>query len=125
MQTARIRHDRRVIETAGAYFSSSKLLPYERRIIAVYASVYGSVARELGRIAAVLGRHEEADAHFDVALELHERIRAPYWIACTDLDRCDMLERRRGPGDDDRARELRGRAHEVARSLGYHTLVTR
>jgi hypothetical protein len=43
----------------------------------------GAVSFHLGRLAAVLGRHAEAGAHLARALTMHERQRAPHWIART------------------------------------------
>ena len=102
-----------------------RLLPYEGRIAAVYATCSGATARHLGRLATVLGREEEAEAHFEVAMALHERIRAPYWIACTQLDVRDLLVRREGPGDGARARELTERARRTAQERGYLGLLAR
>jgi hypothetical protein len=102
-----------------------RLLPYERRIAAVYATVSGAVARHLGRLASVLRRDIDAESHFRIALELHEQIRAPYWTACTHLDICDLLVRRQSPGDVPRARELADRARLTAQERGYLGLLAR
>jgi hypothetical protein len=91
----------------------------------VYATSSGAIARHLGRLAAVLERDSDADAHFGVALEIHERIGAPYWIACTQLDVRDLLVGRQGPGDHARAGELTERARHTARERGYLGLLAR
>jgi hypothetical protein len=102
-----------------------QMRPYEGRIAAAYATTAGATARVLGRLADALGRDVDAEAHFRVALELHERIRAPYWIARTQLDVCDLLVRRRAVGDIERARDLADRARHVARRHGYLGLLER
>jgi len=63
------------------------------------ATVAGSVARPLGRLATVLGRYDDAEAHFRLALELHTRLQAPYWTARTELDWANLLLARARPGD--------------------------
>jgi hypothetical protein len=102
-----------------------QMRPYGGRIAAAYATTSGATARVLGRLADALGHDVDAEAHFRVALELHERIRAPYWIACTQLDVCDLLARRRAVGDIERARDLADRARHVARRHGYLGLLER
>lgn len=102
-----------------------QLLPYERLVAAAYASVSGAVARHLGCLATELEHYDVAERHFGVALEIHERIRAPYWIASTQLDLQDMVARRGAPGDGGRARELGDHAREIARSRGYRSLELR
>jgi class 3 adenylate cyclase len=102
-----------------------RLLPYERQIAAVYATTSGAVARTLGCLAAVLGRYDDAEAHLAVALEMHEHIQAPYWIASTQLDRRDLVVRRGGPDAPARARELGERVEEIALERGYLGLAAR
>lgn len=101
------------------------LLPYERQVAAVYATTSGATARLLGCLASALDRYDDAEAHFAVALELHERIRSPYWIACTQLDLRDVLVRHDRPDAAARARRLDHRAGEIALERGYRGLSAR
>jgi class 3 adenylate cyclase len=58
------------------------LLPYAERNAALgNAHTYGSVAFALGRLAALLGREKEAEAHFEAALAVNRRNRNPLWAA--------------------------------------------
>jgi hypothetical protein len=57
----------------------------------------------LGMLATVLARLDDAEAHFVEAMEIHERVRAPYWIARTQLEHAGMLRSRGGPSDRPRA----------------------
>ena len=83
------------------------------------ASIQGAVALPLGTLATMLGRHEDAEDHFARALEIHERLAAPFFIALTRLERGRMLLSRRAPGDLTRARtEVQG-ALDLARRFGY------
>jgi hypothetical protein len=102
-----------------------QLLAHRGVVAAVYTATYGAIARHLGRLAAELGRHEEAELHLRLAIELHERMRAPYWIACAQLDLRDLFERRRAPGDLAEALELEARAHDIAREHSYQGLLAR
>ena len=45
----------------------------------------GAVARNLGVLAALMGRWADAEHHFEAALELNERFGAPPWVAQTQL----------------------------------------
>ena len=44
---------------------------------------HGSVARRLGLLAAVMSRWDDADRHFDGALEMHAKARARPFLART------------------------------------------
>ena len=101
------------------------LLPFVDRNIVVGRGGYwlGSVARYLALLAAVMGRYEEAEAHFDKALEMHRRMHATPWTARTRYDLARMLLRRDGFGDLERADELLAGALEIARDIGMTTLI--
>ncbi len=59
--------------------------PYAGRMIVVGqgATTHGAVSHHLGLLHAALGEQDEADRHFDAAEALHERARAPLWLAHT------------------------------------------
>jgi predicted ATPase/DNA-binding SARP family transcriptional activator len=65
------------------------LLPYEAAniVIGFAASCDGPVARLLGRLAAVTGKPSEAAGHFERALEMAERLRAPLLKARIEANR--------------------------------------
>jgi tetratricopeptide (TPR) repeat protein len=67
------------------------LLPYEavNVVIGFAASCDGPVARVLGRLAAVIGKPSEAAGHFDRALEMAERLRAPLLKARIEVNRAE------------------------------------
>ena len=51
------------------------------------------VARQLGKLAAVIGRQRDAASHFHRALEVHTQLKAPVLIAHTQLDHAEALGR--------------------------------
>ena len=77
------------------------LLPYaDRYVIAgILATCRGSVSWPLGVLATVLSRYDDAQRHFEAALEMNARIRARMWVAYTQYDYARMLVTRDGPGD--------------------------
>lgn len=82
------------------------------------AVCHGSVSRHLGLLTHVLGRWDEADAHFENALVANRAIGAPLLAAHTCRGWSDLL-RARGHGPDwDRALELLAEAESVYRRLG-------
>jgi class 3 adenylate cyclase len=96
------------------------------RLLAPYASrnatlgnvyTYGSVAYALGRLAAVLGRSGDAEAHFDAALAANRRIRATVWLAHTQCELARVLLTRNAAGDYARAQELIASARQTAEAL--------
>jgi DNA-binding SARP family transcriptional activator len=69
------------------------LAPYEDRIAISYPEVStGAVARNLGVLAAMIGRRDEARRHFAAAVALHRRIGARTWLARTERDASSLLE---------------------------------
>jgi class 3 adenylate cyclase/tetratricopeptide (TPR) repeat protein len=97
------------------------LQPHALRPITVGAHVsvfLGSAARSVGRLAAVLGRFEAAERHFEQALIDNTRWEARPALARTQLDYARMLFDRGGAGDGNRARELLDAALSTARKIG-------
>jgi DNA-binding SARP family transcriptional activator len=95
------------------------LLPYrELYSHAPVEAIFGSMARGLGVLATELGRFDEAEEHFDTALELERRMRAPPWLAHAQHDFARMLVARNGPGDQERASDLAAEAVRTYRQLG-------
>jgi hypothetical protein len=76
-------------------------------------------------LATTSGDFAEAERHFADAAATHERIPAPIWLACTQLEWGRMLLTRRHPGDPDRARDLLGRALDTARHRGLANIERR
>jgi hypothetical protein len=64
-----------------------ELAPYEHLVGFSSATVEGSVAGALARLAAMLGEPDEAVRFSAAAEALHRRWKAPYWIARTLVDR--------------------------------------
>jgi tetratricopeptide (TPR) repeat protein len=91
-----------------------QLLPWHDRVGFTGIAMTGSVAHYLGRLANLLGRYDEATAHFTEALSVHERIKAPFFIASTQLEWGRMLQ----TTESDRARELLTQARDLAATHG-------
>ena len=96
------------------------LLPYAERVIIVAHGVLsmGAAARSLGRLAATLGRVDDAERHFRTAIELDTRCGALPWLVRTQLGYADLLLSRDARGDAPRARSLLAEAHATAARLG-------
>jgi DNA-binding SARP family transcriptional activator len=98
-------------------------LPYAGRVAAdVYEGSAGAVDRALGVLAAMLGRHDEAVAHLEAAIELNEQTGARPWAAHARVDLAEILV---GHGDQARARTLLAEALAIARELGMTALENR
>jgi DNA-binding CsgD family transcriptional regulator len=93
------------------------MLPYAERNVAG-ASCPGVVAHHLGLLAATMGRREEAQAHYEAALQLNARMGARPALAHTQHAYAAMLLTGRGRSDLPRARELLERALAVYDELG-------
>ena len=95
------------------------LEPYADRNVAIgwASTAYGSASRHLGLLAGVLGRREQAVAHFEDALAMNERMRARPWVARTQVELARVL-----PRDDERAGELLAAGGAEAERLGMPRL---
>ena len=99
------------------------LLPYVDRCAVLAPWVgRGAVSRSLGGLATLLSRYDEAERHFEKALEINARIRARIWIAHTQHDYARMLIAREAPGDREKAAALAGPALATAREVGMKPL---
>jgi DNA-binding SARP family transcriptional activator/tetratricopeptide (TPR) repeat protein len=99
------------------------LSPFADRCVVVFALLgSGSVSRSLGLLATTLSRFEDAERHFEQALEMSTQIRSPLWIAHTQHDYAHMLLLRDHRGDHDKALQLLHHALTAAESLGLAAL---
>jgi tetratricopeptide (TPR) repeat protein len=97
----------------------SILLPYDHLYAqAPVEASFGSVARGLGVLATRLRHFEDAERHFETALEIEQRMRARPWLAHAQHDMARMLVARNGPGDQERASDLVAEAVRTYRQLG-------
>lgn len=81
------------------------------------AGWHGSVARHLGLLGHALGRWDEAESHFRMALEANARAAAPVLVAHTRRDYSALLRVRGGPADWELAIDLLSEAAAVYRRL--------
>jgi tetratricopeptide (TPR) repeat protein len=77
----------------------------------------GAIARLFGGLTALVGRFDEAERYFDAALQENERLGATAWLARTRFAFARVLERRGGPGDAARVRDLDAQAAETFGAL--------
>lgn len=92
-----------------------RLTPFPHLMQMVGIVAAPGVALALGRLAVVLGRDDEADSFFARALEIHERLEAPFFIALTKVSWAAALTARDRP----RAAVLAQQALEVAQTYGF------
>ena len=98
------------------------VLPYADRVAISYPEIStGSVARYLGLLAALMERWDDAERHFEDALECNERIGARSWLAHTRRTYAAMRLARGAAGDDEAARELLGDAVAAYEELGMRS----
>jgi eukaryotic-like serine/threonine-protein kinase len=84
------------------------MLPYADRNITIgwYEVSYGAAARYLGKLAAMLGRLDDAERHFEHAIQIHQALGAPAWQAHAYHEYAATLLERGGAGDRERAAVL-------------------
>ncbi len=102
-----------------AYELYELLSPYHEQVPFIGTLGFFPASLSLGGLATVIGRYDEAEAHFVEATELTARGRMDFFAARTDLDLGRILALRGRPGDLDGAREHLDRALGAAVSRGY------
>ena len=102
-----------------------RLLPWADLFACNGTTAEGPVRHYLGGLAALLGRFDEAEAHFTRAAEFNDRCGGKFMAARTDLWWGRMLAERGGDGDADRARDLLTGARDLAAAEGYPTVERR
>lgn len=113
--------DLELLEGARAVYV--RLLPWGDQVASVGVTTEGPVATVLGSLAALLGDFDSAEGHFLKALEICDRLGAPYWSLRTRLRLADTLERRGGPADaPTRAAVLNDAEADAARHGLMHLL---
>ena len=97
-----------------------RLAPLAGRVLVVGTGHYsaGAADQYLGLLAGVLERWDDAVVHLERAVELNRTVGALAHLARTELRLAEVLTRRAGPGDLDRAAELSASAEARAGSLG-------
>ena len=102
------------------------LRPYAHRNASTAGAVsFGSASLVLGQLAAFLGRHADAESHFEDALAFNLRTRQRVWTARTRFHYAEMLLTQGAPADVERARDLARIALADARELGMSALASR
>jgi tetratricopeptide (TPR) repeat protein len=111
-------------DTRRAEILYELLLPFADRAVVLGRGVIcvGSLARTLGLLATVLGRWNDADAHFRLADEVNRRMGAVPLVAWNQANWAQMLLIRGENGDTERARSLLAAAAATADDLGLHGL---
>lgn len=91
----------------------------DRHVVAGgYSASLGSSERYLGQMAALLGRYDQAERHFEAGHRLHQQLGAPAWLARGWHDHGRMLVLSGTRDGRHRARELLARARETFASIG-------
>jgi tetratricopeptide (TPR) repeat protein len=105
----------------------ASLLPFREQAVTVPAFTLccGAAARYLGLLASALGDWSAAEAHFEYALQMNERLKARPWLAHTRHEFSVMLSARHRRGDQARAADLLAAATAAAKELKMFALLER
>ena len=100
------------------------LRPYQDIVVVVPIATVccGANARYLGMLASAMGDWSAAEAHFEAALAMDERLHAWPWLAHTKHEFALMLCERDRPGDRGRADALLAEAAASAERFGMGAL---
>jgi hypothetical protein len=101
-----------------------KLFPWSGQAATVTATCVGPVAFHLATLSTVLGRHDDAEEQFGLALVQSERLGAPYWRTRTEVELAAMLHRR-SSSVDRRGEDLLEHGTQLAHDHGFGGLLPR
>lgn len=93
----------RLGEREAADFLYQRLQPFETQVGVLPLSTSGPVALTLGMLASVLGRHDVAAGHFEVATAISRRLASPYWDLNTRLESLQATSGAGAPGEVNRS----------------------
>lgn len=102
-----------------------EVLPYQHLFATSFITVSGSLLQSLGQLASTMDRIDLAIDHFRAGVQANVSGGAVYWIAETQLDLADALQRRNGPGDADERTPLFSAALRSAQAHGFAGLERR
>ena len=88
-------------------------------------AIFGAIARGLGVLATTMRRYDDAERHFEVAIEIEQRMRACPWLAHAQHELGAMLLARGANGDSERALALLEDALATYSELGMDAWATR
>jgi class 3 adenylate cyclase len=113
------------VERAGIIYQ--RLLPYANRNVTVGWGdlAYGCAGRFLGMLAWKIGRFEDAQAHFEQALQFEQRMGSRLWAAYTQFEYGRMLIKRDRVGDSEKALNLIQQSFDTASRIGLKMLEMR
>jgi hypothetical protein len=101
------------------------LVPFADQVAADGATVQGPVAGTLGRLAAAMGRDDDAEMWFRHAVAQDEQLGAALHLEETRVWWAEMLADRGRADDPARARALSTTAREVATARGWGSLAAK
>lgn len=110
-------------EVRAAYLYQ-QLLPYAALVIVLGFGVacLGAAAHYLGLLATTMQQWNDAEHHFETALQLNAHIKSPLRLAHTQVQCAVMLLQRNQPGDRVRAISLLNRALDTIEALDLKVL---
>jgi DNA-binding CsgD family transcriptional regulator/tetratricopeptide (TPR) repeat protein len=105
----------------------SFLEPYDGHnlVAGPHVACYGAAARNLGMLAATMQRWDDAERHFESAVEMNSRQRARPWLAHTQYEYAVMLLARKRPADRALAVKRLEGALATSLELGMQALTER
>jgi hypothetical protein len=93
------------------------LIPFRSHIVNGQTTWIGPATHDLGLLASMLGRYDEAQTHFGEAIEVQDRMGARGTVVHTRLAWARMLLRRARRMDTPKARTLLAEAKTGARDV--------
>jgi len=114
-----------VADADAAHELYDLLVPFADQVAADGATVQGSLGGPLGRLAAVMGRDDDAEAWFRRAVAQEEQLGAIFELARTQVSWAEMLVDRGRVADVAHARELSEAVRDVARARGWASVAAR
>jgi DNA-binding SARP family transcriptional activator len=103
-----------------------RLSPYATRNVVLFGVLcLGSISRHLGLLATTMSRYDEAELHFQDALEVHANLGSRLWTAHTQYNQACLWLRRDQTGDHERAVMLLDEVLNASQRYGFGALEAR
>lgn len=100
------------------------LLPHDgyNIVVGAFTACHGAAARLIGMLEALMELWDEAERHFNSAIEMNDRQGAKPWLAHSQYEYARMLLKRDAEGDRNKASQMLLSSQMIASELGMQNL---
>jgi hypothetical protein len=109
-------------DDSAAQVLLSRITPFADHMVTTNVTLSPALAHAMGRLQHLLGHLDASNESYRLALQLHEGLRSPLYVATTQAAWAGLLADRDSLGDVARARAMAEAAQATASQRGYRNV---